>query len=82
MFSHAKIIGPFTGNVIDYKVCRQSVLTLVGGARVRLPSRLELTEVSLTSDATLAESESRSSLDPPTLLEGLKDGLRFKPPVI
>lgn len=42
----------------------------MGGARVRFPSRLEFAEVSLTSDATLAESESRSSLDPPTLLEG------------
>lgn len=42
---------------------------LVGGARARFPRRLELAEVSLTSDATLAESESRSSVDPPALLE-------------
>lgn len=44
-------------------------LTLAGGARARFPRRLELAEVSLTSDATLAESESRSSVDPPALLE-------------
>lgn len=31
------------------------------------------------SDATLAESENRSSLDP-ALLEGRDDGLRFQPP--
>lgn len=54
-------------------------VTLVGGARVRFPGRLELMEESLMSDATLAESENRSSLDS-ALLEGREAGLRFKPP--
>ena len=52
---------------------------MVGGARVRFPGRLELMEESLMSDATLAESENRSSLDS-ALLEGREAGLRFKPP--
>lgn len=43
--------------------------TFVGGAKVRFPRRLELIEESLMSDATLAESESRSSLDS-ALLQG------------
>ena len=54
-------------------------VTLVGGASMRFPRRLELKEESLMSDATLAESESRSSLDS-ALLEGWDDGLRFQPP--
>lgn len=54
-------------------------VTLVGRARLRLPSRLELMEESLMSEATLAESESRSSLDS-ALLEGREVGLRFQPP--
>lgn len=54
-------------------------VTLVGGASVRLPSRLELREESLMSEATLAESESRSSYDS-TLLEARDTGLRLQPP--
>lgn len=42
--------------------------TFVGGASVRFPLR----EESLTSDATLAESESRSSHDPAALSDGLR----------
>lgn len=54
-------------------------VTLVGGTKLRLPSRLELMEESLMSEATLAESESRSSLDS-ALLEEREVGLRFNPP--
>lgn len=54
-------------------------VTLVGGAKLRLPSKLELMEESLMSEATLAESESRSSLDS-ALLEEREVGLRFNPP--
>lgn len=64
---------------IDCKSVLNRCVTLVGGARVRFPSRLELMEESLMSDATLAESESRSSLDS-ALLEGREVGLRFQPP--
>ncbi len=53
-------------------------VTLVGGASVRLPGRLELREESLMSDAMLAESESRSSHDS-ALLDGREAGLRLKP---
>lgn len=49
---------------------RTETITLARGARLRFPSRLELMEESLTSDATLAESDSSSSLDS-FLLEGL-----------
>lgn len=62
---------------------KESVLnrcvTLVGGAIIRFPSMLELREESLMSDATLAESESRSSHDS-ALLEGREDGLRRQAP--
>lgn len=54
-------------------------VTLDGGARVRLPSRLELMEQSLVSDATLTESESKSS-DDSALLTIRDDGLRFETP--
>lgn len=53
--------------------------TLVGGASVRFPRRLELREESLMSDATLAESESRSS-DDSALLEGREVELRLQLP--
>lgn len=49
--------------------------TLVGAASERLHCRLELRDVLLTSEATLAESESRSSHDPALLDPGL--GLRL-----
>lgn len=52
------------------------VCTFVGGARVRFASTLELREESLMSDATLAESERRSSQEP-ALLEGRGVGLRL-----
>lgn len=51
-------------------------ITLVGGTRLRFPGRLKLMEESLMSDATLAESDSRSSLD-----SALLDGLHFRPTV-
>ena len=46
---------------------------------MRFPNRLELSEESLMSDATLAVSESRSSLDS-ARLEEREDGLRLQPP--
>lgn len=52
------------------------IFTLVGGAILRFPSRLELMEESLMSDATLAESDSRSSLDSALLV-----GLHFRPTI-
>lgn len=64
------VTGAFVLGISKRKERLKSGLTLMGGASVRFPRRLELAEVSLTSDATLAESESRSSLDPPALLQG------------
>lgn len=52
----------------------------MGGAIVRFPRMLELRDESLMSDATLAESESKSSHDPP-LLGGREEGLRLQPPI-
>lgn len=44
----------------------------VGGARDRLPKLLEFSDVSLTSEVTLAESERRSSQEPLRLEFGLR----------
>lgn len=61
------------------KTILNSRATLVGGASVRFPSRLELSEESLMSEATLAESESRSS-DDSALLGGREVELRLQLP--
>lgn len=52
---------------------------MVGGARARLPRELELREESLASEATLAESDSRSSQDT-VLLDGRAAGLNLEAP--
>lgn len=66
---------PFTSGVarLDRGV------TLLGGASMCFPTRLELKEESLMSEATLAESEPRSSHDS-ALLEEREEGLRRQPP--
>ena len=54
---------------------------MLGGARVRFSKRLDLMEESLMSEATLAESESKSSYDS-ALLNGREDGLRLRIPAV
>lgn len=57
----------------------QFSFTLVGRGSVRFPNRLELRELSLMSEATLAESESKSSEDS-ALVGGQDDGLCLQLP--
>lgn len=74
-----KVAVESSGRRVTNRVLQPTTATLVGGASVRFPSRLEFREQSLMSEATLAESESKSSHDS-ALLEGREDGLLFKTP--